>query len=507
MAIMIFVGVLPMRGDSSGSAGADVKWTLDNNGNLKFSGSGEMRDFGRSLPYHPLLVKNVVVEDGITSLAANSFNGCSKLEVVELPSTLRTIGNNAFDGCKSLAIITIPYGVESIGREAFKGCKLLTELDIPGSVCAIDSKAFSDCSSLVIVRLPSTLKSLGADAFQKCKLIDVINELPAFVTASSAGFYKLNSRVVEKYWAKTDMAAAKQKHTAISVSQSLSADYATSRVGSTATPVTQDVFEPSEVDLMVPFTNRVNDKTYAVIISNENYLKMEKVPFALNDGEVFRQYCERTLGIPAANIFYHADATSGIMMEAIADLRTANRVAGGEMKVIFYYSGHGAPDEKTRDGYLVPVDASRINANVCLPLTSLYKQLSELDIESVTVFLDACFSGGERNGGTLLAANGERGVIIKPKKSRLSGNMVVFSATDSDQTALPYVDKGHGMFTYYLLKKLQDTKGNVSLAELDAYLRKMVNQSAFSINRREQTPTLSTSPGVSADWRNWRLNQ
>ncbi len=451
MAIMLFVSVLPMRGDSSGSAGADVRWSLDNYGCLRFSGSGEMKDFGRNLPYRPSLVKTAVVEDGITSLAANAFNGCSKLESVELPATLRAIGDNAFAGCKSLAIITIPYGVESIGREAFKDCELLTELDIPGSVRFIDSKAFSDCSSLVIVRLPSTLKSLGADAFQKCQLIDVINELPSFVSASSAGFYKLNSRAVEKYWAKSNMTAASHTPAAGSKSQSASTEYAASRVGSTAAPVVPDVFEPSEVDLMVPFTNRVNDKTYAVIISNENYLKMEKVPFALNDGEVFRQYCERTLGIPSANIFYHANATSGIMKEALADLRTANRVAGGEMKVIFYYSGHGAPDEQTREGYLVPVDASRINANVCLPLASLYKQLSELDIESATVFLDACFSGGERNGGTLLAANGERGVIIKPKKSRLSGKMVVFSATDSDQTALPYVDKGHGMFTYYFL--------------------------------------------------------
>lgn len=511
----MITGSLAAFGDSTGSAGADIRWTLDNYGNLSFTGSGQMKDFGRSLPYRPQLIKNVTVQEGITNISANAFNGCSNLESVKLPSTIRSIGNNAFDGCKALPVVTIPFGVEGIGKEAFKGCSLLAEVDIPGSVKYIDSKAFANCASLVVVRIPSTLKSLGAKAFENCRLLDVLNELPGFVTENSASFYCINSAAVEKYLKRNKTVSPIQEIPA------KSSDYAASRIGHTSsTPsaptavapknnaVIDHNFVPDEVDLSVPFTNRVNDKTFAVIISNENYSRMEKVPFAINDGEIFRQYCVRTLGIPSSNVFMYTDATAGIMQEALSDLRAANRIAGNSMKVIFYYSGHGAPDEVTRDSYLIPVDASRVNPAVCMSLQSVYEALGALDIESGTVFIDACFSGGERNGGTLMASTGERAVVrVKPKTVTPVGNVVSFSATTADQTALPYAEKGHGIFTYHLLKKLKDTNGSVSLAELMAYLGESVNRTAFSVNRREQTPTFQASPSVASSWQNWRLNQ
>ena len=64
-----------------------------------------------------------------------------------------------------------------------------------------------------------------------------------------------------------------------------------------------------------------------------------------------------------------------------------------------------------------------------------------------------------------------RGVAIKPKASTPGGNVIVFSAATGDETAYPYDEKGHGLFTYFLLKKLQENKGNVTLGELSAYLR------------------------------------
>lgn len=61
----------------------------------------------------------------------------------------------------------------------------------------------------------------------------------------------------------------------------------------------------SDVDINIPEVRTNNDKTFAVIISNENYTMVSKVPMALNDGETFSRYCEKTLGMPKDNIRFY----------------------------------------------------------------------------------------------------------------------------------------------------------------------------------------------------------
>jgi uncharacterized caspase-like protein len=119
----------------------------------------------------------------------------------------------------------------------------------------------------------------------------------------------------------------------------------------------------------------------------------------------------------------------------------------------------------------------------------------------VILFLDACFSGGGRNAGLMAS----RGVKIVPKNVSLTGHVVVFSASDENQSALPFEEQKHGLFTYYLLKKLQETKGEVTLLELDAYLAKQVSIKAAMINKQEQTPKTNFSPAITGSWENWKL--
>ena len=83
--------------------------------------------------------------------------------------------------------------------------------------------------------------------------------------------------------------------------------------------------------------------------------------------------------------------------------------------------------------------------------------------------------------------------------------MVVFSAASGDETAFPYSAKGHGLFTYYLLKKLQETKGDVSLGELESYISENVKQQSVVINRKVQTPTATPSTSLTAGWKELKL--
>ena len=135
-------------------------------------------------------------------------------------------------------------------------------------------------------------------------------------------------------------------------------------------------------------------------------------------------------------------------------------------------------------------------------LDALYKQLGSLNAKSVTLFMDACFSGARRGDGMLVSA---RSVAIKVKAEQPIGNMVVFSAAQGDETAYPYAEKGHGLFTYYLLKKLKDTKGDVDYGMLGEYIRKEVTRKSAVVNNKPQTPSVSFSPQMSDSWNNLKL--
>lgn len=116
--------------------------------------------------------------------------------------------------------------------------------------------------------------------------------------------------------------------------------------------------------------------------------------------------------------------------------------------------------------------------------------------------MDACFSGSQRGDGMLVAA---RGVAIKAKKTNPVGNMVVFSAAQGDETAYPYKEQKHGMFTYYLLKKLQETKGDVTLGELSDYITSEVKKQSIVLNGKMQTPTVIPSAQAGETWKEWKL--
>ena len=94
-----------------------------------------------------------------------------------------------------------------------------------------------------------------------------------------------------------------------------------------------------------------------------------------------------------------------------------------------------------------------------------------------------------------------RGVARAPEKETLSGKTVVFSASSGDETAMTLDKEGHGLFTYYLLKKLQETAGDVTYGDLADYLNQHVKKDAFLINEKPQTPVVATSPAIMNTWK------
>ena len=221
----------------------------------------------------------------------------------------------------------------------------------------------------------------------------------------------------------------------------------------------------------------------------------------MNDALVFKNYCEQTLGIPKDNIILQTNAGVVKMKQALNQINSVIKNTYGNAEIIFYYAGHGFPHEQTKEPYLIPVDVPGSDLDLAIKLKEVYQKLTEYPANKVIVFLDACFTGGGRGEGLLA----DRGIKIAPKNNILSGNIIVFSASGSNQSSLPYREKTHGMFTYFLLKKLQETKGDVSLGELNQYIKDNVSVRSPLVNKKDQNPQTNVSPQVQDGWKGWKL--
>ena len=258
----------------------------------------------------------------------------------------------------------------------------------------------------------------------------------------------------------------------------------------------------SDVDEDMPLNTVTNRKTFAIIIGNENYKNEVKVPYAEKDAMIFKEYVNKTLGVPYEQIKHIENATYNDLRMATNWIIQAMKVCRGKGKAIIYYAGHGIPNETDYSSYLLPVDGIGNDPGSAFSLTDLYKKLGEVEALSITVFLDACFSGSKREEGMLTSA---RGVAIKSRQGLPQGNMIVFSAAQGDETAYPYKDMQHGLFTYFLLKKLKETKGEVTLGELSEYLADEVGRQSFLKNNKIQTPTVSVAPSLQNSWKSLKL--
>ncbi|MEW6543942.1 MAG: ankyrin repeat domain-containing protein [Nitrospirota bacterium] len=268
---------------------------------------------------------------------------------------------------------------------------------------------------------------------------------------------------------------------------------------SSVPPVSARV-QDSDVD-QPPVAGRTKQNRYAVVVGIEQYrTKLPKADFAAQDARVMGAYLTKSMGFSEENvaILVNENATR-TDMEKYLEHWLPNRVEK-DGTVFVYYSGHGAPNPKTGDAYLVPYDGdpSFVEATG-YPLKRLYEQLGKLPAKEVVVLLDSCFSGA---GGRSVIAKGMRPMVLSVENPVLAGGKtVVLAASKGDQVSSTYDQKGHGLLTYFFLKGLRgeadaNKDGSVDLAEVYEYLKPQVERTARREFNNDQTPQLLGSPGL-----------
>ena len=253
----------------------------------------------------------------------------------------------------------------------------------------------------------------------------------------------------------------------------------------------------------------------AVIIGNRNYTgKVPEVLFAHNDADAIRDYVSHELGYREGNILDFRDASQAELV-AIFGNRESHKgrlygyVRPGKSDVTVFYSGHGVPGLEDRKGYLLPSDAdpNLIELNG-YSVDVLFDNLSKIAAKSVTVFLDACFSGDTPQGMIVRAMSG---VSVTPKFAETSSNVVVITAAKGDQVASWDEESKLGLFTKHLLTALHgqadggeygDGDGNITVAEVQRYLDdEMTYQARRRFNRDQQVSVQGNSKTVLATYR------
>jgi hypothetical protein len=252
------------------------------------------------------------------------------------------------------------------------------------------------------------------------------------------------------------------------------------------------------------FSSHPNPKNWGLIIGVEDYLRLPKVEFARKDALVVRDYFIRMLGVPEENIIslIDADATKARIEGYLKTFIPAN--TGKDTTLYVYFAGHGMPGTKKGEPYLVPYDAdTRFIEQTGYKLISFYEDINKLKLKRVYVFLDSCFSGVASRAAEMLV-KGIRPALIHVKKVRPPTSRIIsLNATSTDEVSHAFYEKGHGLFTYFLLRGLKgeadkDDDGWTSIKELFSYVRNNVRRESRRMES-EQTPIIIPPPDQMKD--------
>ena len=221
-------------------------------------------------------------------------------------------------------------------------------------------------------------------------------------------------------------------------------------------------FSKSDVDELPAIKAKPNKNSYAIVIGIEQYRqKLPKADFAEHDAQTMTEYLTKVMGYPEENVVTLANdrAALGDLTKYFEKWLPNNVEKDGS--VFIYYSGHGAPNPKTGDAYLVPYDGDpSFIDETGYSLKRLYESLGKLQAKEIIVALDSCFSGA---GGRSVLAKGARPLVMTMEKSVVPSNVAVLSAASGEQISSTYEEKGHGLFTYFMLKGIKsegDTNGD-----------------------------------------------
>jgi hypothetical protein len=261
----------------------------------------------------------------------------------------------------------------------------------------------------------------------------------------------------------------------------------------------------SDIDHNIPKTSSSRRDAIAVVIGNAKYMKSQipAVDFACRDAMLVREHLISMFGYREGNIIYAENATQADFNAIFGTSsnfkgKLYNYIKEGKSDVFIYYNGHGAPNPESKEGYFVPVDCDPAMVSLNgYSLKTFYDNLSKLRYRTLTVVIDACFSGSSEKGMLLRNISP---VFIEVEDPVLTlKKAVVLTSAGGNQVSSWYPEKGHSLFTYYFLKGMRGDADRshdrtITVGEMKSYLTENVKYMARRLSSREQTPQVYGNP-------------
>lgn len=376
-----------------------------------------------------------------------------EIEGKEYPVT--EIKNGVFAERMQLRKVSIPNSIHKVGENAFAACRSLTELIIPDN------------------QITYALNRVSWSPFSQCYLITTVRCQDGSIPTYILGLL----------W-DCPFKEALQSSVA---SQLLDIKETQNPSQQQPTQIEEETKAPSsDIDQNIPEATdeNENENTFALILTCETYQEEKKVEYALNDGETFKMYCQKTLGMPEENIHLRQDATLNNIKTEMEWMRKIAEAYNGTARFIIYFNGHSILDNASDASFLLPIDGKNSLPETGYSLQELCQLLGSLPATSISVFLDTNI----------------RSASISPLDKTM-----IFMAADATETAYPFNEKEHSLFTYYLLKKLQTTKGDVTMEDLCTYVTEQVSRKSVVTHGQSQTPKISISDAMGNDWKTIKL--
>ena len=250
-----------------------------------------------------------------------------------------------------------------------------------------------------------------------------------------------------------------------------------------------------------------SDAVAIVLGAEENGYGIAPAPYAARDAQVMSKYFKTTMGIRDVRLFTNKEVTRSRLSDIFDNNGELQRaVKEGETDVFVFYSGHGMPDvadNGSADLYLFPYDGRKdMLRERGYSLNKLYTNLAALNARSVTVILDACFSGSSRqsNAFATVPISNEKGITIRSRDVTVrpwesQPNFRVLTSSNGAQTSLGFDQSQSGLFTYYLATGMQgdadaDEDGSITFQELFDFISENVSKTARQIRNGDQSPQL-----------------
>jgi hypothetical protein len=201
-----------------------------------------------------------------------------------------------------------------------------------------------------------------------------------------------------------------------------------------------------------------NQKKWLFVVAVENYDYADKINYVENSAVAFKKTAQKVFGISDRNTYalIESNATAGAIEGNLS--RMLENVKEGDT-IYFYYSGHGVPSPASGEAYILPKDSivDYITTKDQFQLSSMYKKLSDSKASKIISFTDCCFSGKTDN---MMNFKGVAPGLIRTKSVSFNeSKMVVITAGKNTQFSNQYLEKGHRLFSYYLIKSLLTRNG------------------------------------------------